>query len=241
LKPETKISLSARISASLQFLGGILDSFWASVVWVFSKLRAPKHPELTPITAPMKSGKKSVSNKLEKKKSKQEKSHPHRVLTGWLLGIATLIGGAVVFLPRPTVTQGDPVDSANAFSAPFTVTNTSVIPLEHVDIGLVIGQFTTAPAKIDPSWKVDWTNPDKRTTFFKPEWKNRYLGMDDKFTVTPDDVFRINGEARLGGGEIAIVVQYEPWFIPWKREKVSRFNAHQQSNGLWYWYAAPLN
>jgi hypothetical protein len=42
LEPETKPSLSARISSVLRHLGEILVSFWAFVVSMFSKLRAPR-------------------------------------------------------------------------------------------------------------------------------------------------------------------------------------------------------
>jgi len=41
LEPETKLSLSARISALLRFLERILDSFWSYVLSLLSQLRTP--------------------------------------------------------------------------------------------------------------------------------------------------------------------------------------------------------
>jgi hypothetical protein len=236
LEPETKPSSSSRSSVLLRRLRYVWASVFAFFSLLWSKLRTPKHSALTPVTTPIKLSKKAVPNKSGKKKSKQEKNRPHKVLTVWLLGVATIIGAAVVFLPRPTVTQGDPVDSQNPFSAPFTVANTGIITLAHVDIGFVVGQITTEPARLDPNWKTDWTNPEHRTLIRKPEWSNRRLGMDDRFTITPGDLFTL----KLGDAEMAIVVDYDPWWIPWRREKVFRFNAHKQSNGLSYWYAVPL-
>src|SRR5258708_1207593 len=207
---------------------------------MFSKLRAPRLSEFTPVTALTTLDKTGAQRKSEETKPTQDKSRPHKVLTGWLLGVATLVGGAVVFLPRPIVMQGDPVDPQNPFSAPFTVTNASTVPLTHVDISLTIGEVATEPFTIDPNRQIDWTNPKRRSEIAHVNWRGHYLAMDDRYTITPSDVFGLGQGARLGGATIAVNVDYRPMWLPWKREKVFRFNTRKQTNGQFYWYSVPL-
>ncbi len=87
-------------------------------------------------------------------------------------------------------------------------------------------------------------NPNFQPSFtsrvVSPEWQNHDLGIDDKFTVTPDQVFH----TVIGFGpkmaDIAIVVEYRPAYLPWKLEKMFRFKTYRQTNGNLYWYSAPL-
>jgi hypothetical protein len=161
----------------------------------------------------------------------------HKKLIAWLLGIATLLGGATVVLPRPTVMQTDPVDPSNPFSASFTITNTTIIPLHHVNAYFALGGITTAPLKFMP-----FPSPhlqERAARLNKPEWIDHTLGMDERFTITPGDIFSPPIGGSIDGAEFGIVVQYRPWILPWKREKTFVFVTHRQSNGQLYWYSIP--
>jgi hypothetical protein len=154
----------------------------------------------------------------------------------WVLGPATILGGIaaiLVFLPRVTVSASDPPDPANPMSAAFTITNTNFIPLRSVDAALGIGQIMTLPAEPDPNFL-----PSFESRIDMPGWKGHDLDMDERFTMTPSDLFKLSPGA-LGGADIAIVVSYKPWILPWRREKVFRFIAKRQTNGQFYWYSLP--
>jgi hypothetical protein len=181
---------------------------------------------------------------LSKDKAKKRKSsepprgiRAHKTLLAWLLGVATILGGIAVVLPRPAVIQSDPVDSSNPFSASFTITNSNIVPLRNVTAFLAIGEITFENGPV-PTITGD---EDFGSELFRPEWKNHSLDMDERFTITPADIFKCCDSNKVSSADIAISVMYQPWFLPWKREKKFRFVTKKQTNGLLYWYAAPLH
>jgi hypothetical protein len=167
------------------------------------------------------------------KPSKNHKGiRAYKTLLAWLLGIATLLGGATVVLPRPTVTPSDPVDPDNPMSASFTIINTNFVPLRRVSASIAIGEVVSRGHELDPNWIPNWSS-----RMAIPEWSNHSLAMDDRFTITPGDVFGGN----WGQADIAIVVIYRPWIFPIDREKLFHFRTHRQSNGHLYWYSIPMD
>lgn len=160
-------------------------------------------------------------------------------LIGIILGIATILGAAIAvlsLLPRPIVDPYGPVDPSNPFSASFTITNISFIPLEDLNVSMGLGQVVTEPAQINPNFV-----PNFMSRLARPEWANHRLSMDEKFTITIGDLFSFGGEAKLSGADIAIVISYRPWIIPLRREKIFRFVTKRQTDGQLYWYSRPLH
>ena len=147
-----------------------------------------------------------------------------------------MLGGAAVVLPRPTVIPSDPVDPSNPLSASFTIINNSFIPLRHVTTLIGIGRVFSPDVKEFPPRSEDYL-PDFRTRLTREAWTNHSLDIDERFTVTPEDV--IHGPS--GAADIAVVVIYRPWFIHWDREKLFRFKTYRQTNGNLYWYSFPSN
>jgi hypothetical protein len=172
---------------------------------------------------------------------------PSARLLEWILGICTLLGGlaaVITFLPRITITPNDPVDAHNAFSVSFTIMNASFvpIPLQHVSIRFFPGQIMTKPLPFNPPKKFIYGSGG----FQRPEWADRILQGDERYTVTLDGMFAIGGNApyvpaELSGADVAMIVRYKPWFIPFERERAFRFATHRQSNGAIYWYSTPLD
>jgi hypothetical protein len=155
----------------------------------------------------------------------------------WLLAAATLIGGfaaLVTFLPRVSVSRSEPVDPSNPFSASFTITNESFIPLRDVGAAMGLGQIVTEPAGMSRF------KPDFSSRITSEDWNGHALQMDEKFTITPSTIFALAPGAQLSGADVVIAVTYRPWILPFKREKLSRFVTHRQTNGRLYWYSAPL-
>jgi hypothetical protein len=129
------------------------------------------------------------------------------------------------------VNTSDPVDPDNSLSASFTITNNNFIPLRGVTARIGIGQiFGTGAGDIDRTFV-----PSYKTSITMPKWENHSLDMDDKFTITPNDLLHVHA----GEAQIAIIVVYRPWFLPWKRQKVFRFETKKQSDERLYWYSVP--
>jgi hypothetical protein len=130
------------------------------------------------------------------------------------------------------VEPSDPTDGHNALSASFTITNTNFVPLRHVSVYLGLGQLEQNGQPFDRRLRYDFSS---RVT--QPWWMDHTLDMDERFTITPAELFHGN----YTDGEIAIVVSYKPWFLPWTREKIFRFKAYPQSNGKVIWYSVPFD
>ena len=163
----------------------------------------------------------------------------HKTLIAWLLGIATLLGGISVVVPRPTVIQGEPVDPKSPFSVPFTITNTGFIPLKHVSAYVVFRDLATEPAVFTARYHPNYGGPEKETYLFRPEWKDHALSMDERFTITPADLINCCGDVPLAGAQFGVAVEYHPWVWPFTRTKIFAFVTHKQSDGQISWYSIP--
>lgn len=184
------------------------------------------------------SKKETKAKKQQKPQNIQGKIRPHKVLIGFLLGAATVLGGVaavIFFVPRPTVVQGDPVEPDNPFSASFTIRNTNVTPLNETDACISVGEITNGPSETRGK-----RIPTFGNCFIMPEWENHYLSMDEAFAITPTDLFSPITGRQVNYADIAIVVKYKTWFWPRKQEKTFRFITHRQSNGRLYWYPETL-
>jgi hypothetical protein len=161
------------------------------------------------------------------------------MLLAIVLGLATIVGGlaaALAFLPRVSVVPSDPVDINNPFSASFTITNMNYIPLREVSVSFNLGQIATAPAQYSNNLVSTFN-----TGFKSPKWKRHTLTMDEKYTITPGDIFTLPPSVQISGADIAIAISFRPWILPFTRKKVFRFIAKKQTNGYFYWYSYPLN
>jgi hypothetical protein len=152
-----------------------------------------------------------------------------------LKGLFFLIGVLVsimAFLPRPSVSVGDPVDPDNPFSSTFTVSNGNWVPLADVSVGIGGPGFLEFEGN-----RV--VNVRSSGFMAQSAWLHHDLGTDEKFTITLSDIFATSN-SDLQRADIRIVVKYKPWLIPLQRSKVFRYEAHRQTNGKFYWYALPL-
>jgi hypothetical protein len=173
---------------------------------------------------------KSPTPKKQKQKVKEIKTRMK--LLPILLGICTLVGGAVVFLPRPMVLPPSvPLDQKDQFSVSFDVSNSGYIPLTDCTASLGVGQITTQGAHLDPKFI-----PTFESRLVMPAWQNHKLSMDERFTIVLSDILR-----PVESADIAIIVSYKPWILPIHREKMFRFVTFKQTNGHQYWRSWPID
>lgn len=150
-----------------------------------------------------------------------------------IVGIVGFAAAVVVFLPRPMVSPPSvPFDSNNRFSVSFDISNNGYIPIEDCTVLLGIGQIQFNNfTQYDPL-----SIPTFATRIVISDWQNHRLNMDDRITLTPADIFK--GDVKYA--DIAIIVSYKPWFLPFRREKMFRFVTLKQADNLTYWRSWPV-
>jgi hypothetical protein len=154
----------------------------------------------------------------------------------WILALSTIAGGVAAilfFYPRPTISDSEPIEPQFALSASFTVTNNGFIPLEDVNVGLALGKLVMAGSSANTP--LEEAKPVTYSTIIEHvRWAHHYLPMDDKFTITPSELF--HNTSALGFGRIGINVRYKPWFLPFQRNKLFKFRTFTQEDGKIVWY-----
>lgn len=142
--------------------------------------------------------------------------------------------------PSPLGAPRAPRRDTNPMSAAFTITNTNLIPLCHLTAKILLGDVMTEPKvfKVVPHPRFGQRGGSPALTM--PSWTDQSLNMDERLTITPSDWFgTATKTGRFSGAEFGIVVEYNPWLLRWKREKVFAFATRQQTNGQLYWYSIP--
>jgi len=180
------------------------------------------------------SQKKSKKSKSRKQRQKETQTKRHPIIKPLIIGICTFVGfvaSIVVFLPRPMVSPPSvPFVTNDPFSVTFDICNNGFVPLYDCDASFGVGQIAGKSRKLDPSFI-----PTFESRFVMPAWKHHKLRMDERFTIVLSDLMK-----NVGSADIAIIVSYNPWFIPIRREKIFRFVTFKQSGEIFYWRSWPV-
>jgi hypothetical protein len=191
-------------------------------------------------------------SKHNKKPRKQQPPPPPIQLPWWkrhwkaLAAIAASVAAVVgfasavaTFLPRVSIDIGEPIDSANALTAPITVTNTFV-PLERASLSLGLCQLSVG------GWNLVGANKTceggSGVHLMPPPMVNHHLGTDDKWRVLFRD-FIDSVNTNFASGDVTMVIKYTPWpfaylHMDWlfRREKQFRFTARKAGENRWQWF-----
>jgi hypothetical protein len=82
---------------------------------------------------------------------------------------------------------------------------------------------------------------DKFTGIFSAaNWQHSRMNMDERFTVTWDDVFQNDTSGSIDYADIIITVAYRLWFLPWHSQKTFRFVTRKLGDNKLYWFPRPL-
>jgi hypothetical protein len=118
----------------------------------------------------------------------------------------------------------------------FTVTNTGFITLSDVNVSFGLGQMGFGGVRLRQNVVPNFTSLQALS-----ESRGHSLSRDEAYTITLGDFVNGGEPEPLTGADIAIVVQYKPWILPWKCEEVRRFVTKKQTDGKLYWYHYPLD
>ncbi len=160
---------------------------------------------------------------------------PHK-FAAWLIGsVVALIGFAsavVTFLPRPTVDgPSNPYEMSLPIS--FVIGNANIVPLENVQP--MLGLCTLVFGSTDRPQSGRGCGSALGSRLVRPQWLAAYIGIDDKHTITIEDMFK----GQISYADISIILEYSPWFLPWRREKEFRFETRKLGDGKIYWFIHP--
>ena len=205
-------------------------------------------PDGKPISVDMGMSEAPTEQKLQQKKDKRSSLHTGcskrliSISVSVFLALCTIAGLALYFVPRVSVTPEGPVELADPFSASFTITSSSIFPLRNVGACIGLIQLITLPGSFNEEKRPRIADIDKLSCFTEADWNHHNLSMDEKFTVTPYTTFvPLNQFAVVSGADIAIVVDYQPWFIAITRRQAFRFVTHRFSGGNYRWYSYPMD
>jgi hypothetical protein len=190
--------------------------------------KAPKQP-------------KSQTKRQRGKETPPNKAIFRRVLKFLIAGIGIVASllAFVALIPRVSV----PVPSAaadpnNILSSSFEITNTGHVPLNDVSVKIAAGYIysTKTGNGIHGILKGNGA-PKFNITFELKSAQHHHLGLDDKITINPES----NLTGFVDQADIAIIVEYQPWVIPIRREKYFRFIAMKDWQGNTYWRSWPVD
>ena len=180
-------------------------------------------------------------------------------ISALFIGVAALGGlvAALELLSRVSVDISVRLDAAKAFS----VVNTDLIPLNHVNflIGICrVDMNVSRPFNPRTPRALTIRGANSRFTsglrdagpngarFSDRSWSNHKLVPEEKFSATLDPVLdwitpqQLRDDVTITSADIRIVVQFQPWIMPWQRELEFRFVTQKGPDGGLHWAARPL-
>jgi hypothetical protein len=138
-------------------------------------------------------------------------------LTATSLGVAT---GYLSLVPKISVSQNQPLDPANLFSAPFIVSNDGPLGINDVQILCGLKDVQAGPGGIkniiltSPGLHVDGMETGERATF----------PCGPQINVKP-----------LTSADVVFTVRFRPDFVPWHTTRYFRFVSEKSGEQL-FWY-----
>jgi hypothetical protein len=157
-----------------------------------------------------------------------------------LIGVPSLLAGVLFFVPHVSVIPTDPTDQSHPFSSSFTIANATIIPLDDVSAGIHPIEIKGGGLYFNEGDRPTIESYTDMFVITVPNWGHHDLAMDEKFTITTEHVLGLGEGATLGGADLAIVVRYHVWKIPFERQQVFRFVTHHYRNGAYSWFSHPL-
>jgi hypothetical protein len=140
---------------------------------------------------------------------------------GWtiFMALVSLAAAYVAFYPRPVITPSDTRDANQPFRMIVALTNNNILPLEQVTVTLEVTNLrTTIGLSID------------RFSVHRGEFTAKRLSADDRLEIDLAQLAQIESR-RLQTADVKVIVNYQPWFIPWTRTKEFFYKATKMGDG----------
>jgi hypothetical protein len=152
--------------------------------------------------------------------------HATRIAKTWwkyaLAGIVVLIGivsAFVMLYSGPVLTPNDNRDLKQPFRLKITLANRNAIPLEHVRLSFFDDNVILA----------DGTRT-YRNVFTTDDWSVARLGAHDEFEIELSHTMDVSPQS-IVKADVRVRVDYQAWYIPWRRVKEFTFSALKGADG----------
>jgi|HubBroStandDraft_1064217.scaffolds.fasta_scaffold193503_2 hypothetical protein len=192
---------------------------------------------------------RAVDRRLEKEQERQKPSTLKPVLKVliFVIGIPGILVGILQLLPRVSVVPQDPLDARNPFLAPFVISNDGYVTLYnlqsfcfpvYVQLIGIDGKGGQIVLRGTPGYREE----DLSMGISSPSFVAAKLPPGNKMTfpcqmALPHD-FATN--LTVGRAEIAFIVSYHIFGIPWTRHHVNHFSLSRDSTRQFHWLEEPL-
>jgi len=145
---------------------------------------------------------------------------------GFSLGVVT---GYLALVPKVTVTQTEPLNPVDPFSAQFIVSNDGPLGIEDLSVVCVISnvRYKDMQARVSNNR----INGNKGTELFKQRMD---VGERASFTCPFSEVFHTR--APVIDAEIVTQLTFSPKFTWHHPHREYRFNTKSDATGLLHWY-----
>ena len=175
-------------------------------------------------------------------KGKKLLSTAARLIGAGFLATCTVVGAAVIFVPRITVEASGPFDASPEPPIVFTIANISIVPLADVKprLGLCAVSLNYGIADDNPKPPFNKCTEKSTGVLAPTSWQHSRMEVDERDSVTWNDAFHNQTPGILDYADIIITVAYRPWIVPWHMEKSFRFVTRKLSDGKIHWLSRPL-
>lgn len=150
----------------------------------------------------------------------------------WIAVILTVLGGWVSYvsiLPHPTITQGSaPLDPDVPLTTEFTVGDSSPLAMRHVTVWYQTMDLRIGGGLIEGGGLMTHSN-----------WSDVTITRDNPLTTDWMAVIGCAAPCPISYGKINIVVDYQPWIIPWPLRTSFHYETRPIGPNKMVWQARP--
>jgi hypothetical protein len=169
------------------------------------------------------------------KRDQQPFLRPRKIWSA-ILATCTLLGVAVLW-PRVTVEPMQvEIDPLNPSPISFKISNTGFISLRNIQpfVGICDVVFGK-PAPFGEKCN----GPLEQYAEMK-KWRANILARDETTEIRIDDLIR-EPPGGLGGIDISVGIEFNPWIVPYRWRVEYRFQTRLENDGKLSWTPRPLN
>jgi hypothetical protein len=211
---EKKRSFSHRVTSTLRFLSGILDSFWLFLRGLFSRKHAASKSQQEP------------------RLSAQSFAKSHKLLLeilGIPLALLTIAGFYLSFAPKISVNPAESISWYSPMGTTFTLSNDGALEIHDVVVtpaNLHIENDSPQGFSVEGPW--EFTNPPD-------EAKAAMLSPGHKMGLPYPSSFGFTAVNNFTGARFTLIVRYRPAYLWWRKKEIFPFQAIRSNSGTWVW------
>lgn len=225
MEPETKPSLSARISSWLHFLGQILDSFW---FLVFSKPKTPSTTNKHKLPRRIRDRERQLNTRVTAPTS--VKSHKMLLeIVGAISALLTIFGFLLNYAPKLSVDVSGSLRATDPMGTVFQLSNDGLFPVHTIVVGCGMDKVGSNRGGIR-GINIIMSGQGALAPILSP---------GHKMTVPCAHAVALQNPPADTVAEMTITVDFRPDWLFWRKHIEFPMRAERRDNGEWIWKYIP--